>query len=168
MKTKRIVSVLLAVLIIFSLFAICAEGKQKLKPYRVPGGDTSFKAYAYYTAIAKGTPQWNIQKRAYTDKYGCRRIGQYYLVAVGSYYSKKLGDRFKVTLSTGKVINVYVCDFKADRDTDPSNMYSRHGNKKCVLEFYVAKSLYKKAKLMGDCSYIPGLKGKISKMEKYC
>lgn len=129
----------------------------------VPSGDTSFKSYTYYTCISRNSAQWDIQEMAYTDENGLRKIDNDYLVAMGSYYTDNLGDRFEITLSSGNTFTVRICDFKDDAHTNSTHQYSSNRN---VIEFYVDKSLNSKAKQMGDISYIDGFEGSITKITK--
>ena len=122
-----------------------------------------FKSYTNYKCLSRSSAQWKLQKKAYTDKNGLRKIGDDYLVAMGSYYTKHLGDRFKITLSTGKSFTVRICDFKANSDTNSTHQYTANG---CMIEFYVDSNLNSKARRMGDISYIKGFKGNITKVEK--
>lgn len=138
------------------------KSKTKLKSYKVPK-NMHFKSYTNYRCLSRSSAQWKLQKKAYTDKNGLRKIGDDYLVAMGSYYTKHLGDRFKITLSTGKSFTVRICDFKANSDTNSTHQYTANG---CMIEFYVDSNLNSKAKRMGDISYIKGFKGNITKVEK--
>lgn len=136
--------------------------KTKLKSYKVPK-NMHFKSYTNYKCLSRSSAQWELQKKAYTNKNGLRKIGDDYLVAMGSYYTKHLGDRFKITLSTGKSFTVRICDFKANSDTNSTHQYTANG---CMIEFYVDSNLNSKARQMGDISYIKGFKGNITKIEK--
>ena len=136
--------------------------KTKLKSFKVPK-NMHFKSYTNYKCLSRSSAQWKLQQKAYTDKNGLRKIGDDYLVAMGSYYTKHLGDRFKITLSTGKSFTVRICDFKANSDTNSTHQYTANG---CMIEFYVDSNLNSKARQMGDISYIKGFKGNITKVEK--
>lgn len=138
------------------------KNKVKYKSYKVPK-NKHFKSYTNYKCLSRSSAQWKLQKKAYTDKNGLRKIGDDYLVAMGSYYTKHLGDRFRITLSTGKTFTVRICDFKADSDTNSTHQYTRNG---CMIEFYVDNNLNSKAKQMGDISYIKGFSGNITKVER--
>lgn len=138
------------------------KSKTRLKSYKVPK-NMHFKSYTNYKCLSRSSAQWKLQKKAYTDKNGLRKIGDDYLVAMGSYYTKHLGDRFKITLSTGKSFTVRICDFKANSDTNSTHQYTANG---CMIEFYVDSNLNSKARQMGDISYIKGFKGNITKVEK--
>lgn len=138
------------------------KSKTKLKSYKV-SKNMHFKSYTNYKCLSRSSAQWKLQKKAYTDKNGLRKIGDDYLVAMGSYYTKHLGDRFKITLSTGKSFTVRICDFKANNDTNSTHQYTANG---CMIEFYVDSNLNSKARQMGDISYIKGFKGNIIKVEK--
>lgn len=59
------------------------------------------KTYAYYTAVtAKGSPQYALlnSDECYTDEEtGIRMIGDYYCVALGSFYGSTIGTRYRIT-----------------------------------------------------------------------
>lgn len=135
----------------------------------VPYGDTSFKSYMDYRAITnKESPQWLLEKKCKTDGKGLRRYGDDYVIAVGSFYSKHIGERLRITLDTGESFTAVVGDFKADCHTDGTNRYTMAGESKNVIEFIVdTKCLDRKAKLMGDISYITGMSGNIRSIEKH-
>lgn len=96
----------------------------KPEPFDVPDYDTSFKTYMNYKAITnKNSKQYKLQKLAYTDEDGIRRVDGDICVAVGSAYADSIGDRLEITLESGNTFTAVVGDFKADCDTDPENMY---------------------------------------------
>lgn len=91
----------------------------------LPDIDTSVKTFTDYRCYnIVGTPHNRLQQVCYTDSNGFRRFGEDYVVALGSYYSIDIGDRYRVTLDTGVEFTVILGDCKADCDTDPSNMYA--------------------------------------------
>jgi hypothetical protein len=166
---KKLISGLMAAAIILTS---SISGSAKSVEYRVPacgdGSYGSFKSYTGYTCVSKNSPQWYKvlnNKNAKTSKNGFRKVKKYYCVAMGSYYSKTLGDVFKIKTQNGS-FKVIICDFKADCHTDYSNSYTTHNN--CIVEFYVDSNKFNKtAKLMGDCSYAANkFKGKILKITK--
>lgn len=137
--------------------------------YAVPSGNTSFKSYMDYRAITnKNSAQWDLQTKCWTDKDGLRRKGDYYVVALGSYYADHIGDRFIVTLDTGVEIPVIVGDFKADKHTDATNRYTlTEDGRKNILEFVVdTQSLPEMARKMGDISYVSVFRGNVRSIER--
>jgi uncharacterized iron-regulated membrane protein len=122
----------------------------------LPAGiDTSAKTYMDYRAINAGTQQ-KLQNEAWTDDQGFRRLGDDYMVALGTYYGV-VGDRFEITLSYGKVFTAVKGDAKSNADTDVLHMH-KDGN---VIEFIVdAGAIEEKSKQRGDMSY-SGFSGKI-------
>lgn len=71
-----------------------------------------FKSYMPYSAITlKSSQQYVLQSQAYTDENGLRKIGDYYLVAMGQYYGT-IGDKFRITMSSGQQFNVIMGDMK--------------------------------------------------------
>lgn len=137
--------------------------------YAIPSGNTSFKSYMDYRAITnKNSAQWDLQTKCWTDKDGLRRKGDYYVVALGSYYADHIGDRFIVTLDTGVEIPVIVGDLKADKHTDATNRYTlTEDGRKNILEFVVdTQSLPEMARKMGDISYVSGFRGNVRSIER--
>ena len=116
------------------------------------------------------TPHYRLQQVAWTDEYGMRRYGDDYLVALGSYYSTDIGDRFEVTLDTGKTFTVMMADGKWDIDCDENNMYTPcidyngeyAGN---LLEFIMDKySVSNEMYSYGSLDYHEEFKGSVVKM----
>jgi hypothetical protein len=116
------------------------------------------------------TPHYRLQQVAWTDELGMRRYNNDYLVALGSYYSTNIGDRFEVTLDTGKTFTVMLADGKWDSDCDENNMYTPcvdyngeyAGN---LLEFIMDKySVSDEMYAYGSLDYYEEFKGSVSKM----
>lgn len=105
----------------------------------IPELDTSFKSYMdYRTITCRVSTQYKMQQEAYTDELGLRKIGDYYCVALGTYYSPNCGKRFHITTDTGNEFNVIVSDIKNDIHTDETNRYVPMSNDSGnVLEFVV-------------------------------
>lgn len=140
----------------------------------IPDCDTSFKAYMDYSCITDDTTmQWELQQTAYTDEYGLRKIGTDYCVAVGSYYSETVGERFKITLDSDNEFTVIISDLKKDEHTDVSNRYSpvydENGDfySANVLEFIVdVDQLHSMVTTLGTVSYYDEFEGNIVSIEK--
>lgn len=106
--------------------------------------DTTFKGYmclsmcsntssAQYRFMNSG--DFNIT----TDELGFVRYGNYYVVAMGTGYSSKVGSTFRITLDSGKQFDVILGDIKADGDTDSTNTYRPKGDGRGeVVEFIIA------------------------------
>ena len=134
---------------------ITTEETTEVVQYSVPEATGYFKSYTDYELLSKGSQQWNkiqCNANAYTDENGLRKVGEYYCVAMGSYYSNTLGDLFEIQTENGS-FKAIICDFKDDRHTDINNQYTLQNG--CVTEFYVdVYILNNTAKVMGDISYI--------------
>jgi hypothetical protein len=119
-----------------------------------------FKSYTDYNCLSRSSRQWELQTEAYTDSNGLRKIGDAYLVALGSYYGTTLGTRYTVTLSNGSVFDIILCDVKQDRHTDSTNRVCLSNGS--VLEFYVDSSaLPNEVNVMGTVSVIPYFSGSV-------
>lgn len=131
----------------------------------VPNINSSFKAYMDYRCITnKSSQQWKMQQEATTDvATGIRMYGEFYMVALGSYYAQQCGDKFIITLDSGKEFKIMIGDFKADKHTNSTHQYSRNNN---IVEFIVdTPSLSPKVRQMGDISYC-GFEGSITGISK--
>lgn len=140
----------------------------------VPTCNTEFKTYMDYRCITdKTSAQYELQQFAWTDEDGFRRIGDDYIVAMGTYYAENVGDRFKITLDTDNQITVIIGDIKQDIHTDYFNQYTPiydengiffSGN---VLEFIVDTDVLPKIpRRLGTVSYFDNLKGNIKSIER--
>ena len=124
--------------------------------------------YRFYNI--KGTPHNRLQLSAWTDEFGCRRYNDDYIVGLGSFYSVDIGDRFEVTLDTGRVFTIILGDGKADCDTDELNMFTpcfNYEGEYCanILEFIIDKDvMYDKCYQYGSLDYHDEFKGNIVKM----
>lgn len=140
----------------------------------IPTCNTEFKTYMDYRCITdKTSAQYELQQFAWTDEDGFRRIGNDYIVAMGTYYAENVGDRFKITLDTDNEITVIIGDIKQDVHTDYFNQYTPiydengiffSGN---VLEFIVDTDVLPKVpRRLGTVSYFNYLKGNIKSIER--
>ena len=140
----------------------------------IPTCNTEFKTYMDYRCITdKTSAQYELQQFAWTDEDGFRRIGDDYIVAMGTYYAENVGDRFKITLDTDNEITVIIGDIKQDTHTDYFNQYTPiydesgilfSGN---VLEFIVDTDVLPKVpRRLGTVSYFDYLKGNIKSIER--
>ena len=121
--------------------------------YDIPKS-SGFKSYMPYKAItSKNSPQYILQRdEAYTGEYGIRQVDGRYCVAVGSYFTDKIGTYLDLILENGIVIPCVLADQKADKDTCNKNIVTMHNG--CVSEFVIdSEYLDSKAKRMGDMSY---------------
>lgn len=109
------------------------------------------KSYMSYKAITlKTSDQYRLQKIAYTDENGFRKVGDRYCVAVGSYFTDVIGTYLDIILSDGTVIECILADQKADKHTDADNILAGDGS---LVEFVIDKSaLNQKVKRSGDVS----------------
>ena len=122
---------------------------------RISKSNTSMKSYMDYRAIKdKTSEQYKLQhsKDIYTDNEGFRRIGDNFIIAVGTYFGCNVGQEVMVKLSSGTTFKAIVGDIKANQHTDNINI--QHSVDGSVVEFLVDSSkLDETIKAMGDCSY---------------
>lgn len=140
----------------------------------LPQHNTDFKAFMDYRCLTDTTSeQWKLSQIAYTDKYGLRKVDDYYCVAMGSYYSSSVGDKFKITLENGNEFNVIIGDLKQDCHTDSKNQYTpvydNSGNfyGANVLEFIIDEDIVDEMVLtLGTVSYYEQFEGNITDIKK--
>ncbi len=136
--------------------------------YDIPDGDTSFKSFMDFRCITNtDSAQYELQQSCYTDEDGMRRYNTDYVIAMGSYYTSKIGSRYRIQLDGGRVFYATVGDFKADEHTDAMNQYTASGNgSKNIVEFIVdTDALPDLTKEMGDISY-NGFNGNVTSIER--
>lgn len=130
-----------------------------------PSNFGTFKSYTDYRCLSRSSPQWRLQEQAYTDENGLRKIGNAYLVAMGSYYGTALGTKYIVTLSNGNSFTVMLCDGKADRHTDANNQVCLANGS--VIEFYVeADKMPSIVRQLGSVGALEQFSGSIISIEK--
>lgn len=124
-----------------------------------------FKSYTDYRMLSRSSAQWKLQEQAYTDENGLRKIGDAYLVAMGSYYGRELGSTFQVTLSNGNSFSVMLCDMKDDRHTDANNQICLSNGS--VIEFYVDTDVMPSiVRQMGTVGALEQFSGSIVSIER--
>ena len=114
------------------------EENEKIKNAKNMGVSTqasSFKSYMDYRTITdKSSDQYKLRQMATTDSNGLRKIGDYYCVAMGTFYGK-VGDTFYVETDEGASWKVILADIKSDKHTDSTNRYTKANG--CMMEFLV-------------------------------
>lgn len=132
--------------------------------------NSDMKSYMDYRAIkSKSSKQYKLQQlpEVYTDENGYRRLGEHYMIALGTYYSPSAGYIFKIKLDTGREFTAVTGDIKADKDTDETRR--QHKKDKSVVEFIVSQDkIHPLAKNGGSMSKCPNsnMKGNVVKIEK--
>lgn len=101
-----------------------------------------WKSWTHYTVYADDSKQEILQRIAYTDENGLRKVGEYFCVALGSYYGTEIGLVYEITLDDNGILKTFkavLCDQKSDRHTDPTHRYTEsHG---CIVEFCIDKNV---------------------------
>ena len=113
-----------------------------------------FKSYMPYTAItSKSSPQYILQNQyAYTGEFGIRKVEDRFCIAIGQFSNARVGTYVDLILENEIVIPCIVGDFKANINTDSSNIVTGHNG--CVSEFLIDNAtLDVTAKKIGDISY---------------
>lgn len=107
------------------------------------------KSFMPYQAITnRSSKQYKLQKMSYTGKYGIRMYDGRYLIALGSYYTHKVGQYVDLILYNGEVIECILGDCKANKHTDGLNITTKDGS---LAEFIVnIGSLPRRVRISGD------------------
>ena len=154
---------------------VCAKYLKKKRSkyisYQSPSAST-FKSYEDADCITDSTKlaQGRLKKKYHLDKSGVWMVGNRYCIAVGSYYTKKIGVKIDLVLSHNGRKHTLKCitaDSKSDKDTINNHRIHKDGS---IVEFVVKTSaLNKKARYTwGDISYAgKQFKGKIVKIKVY-
>ena len=133
----------------------------------LPNVSGKCKTWANYQAVTcKSTPQYKLlnSDECYTDpETGIRKVGDYYCIALGSYYGSKIGQKYIITLSSGKKFKAILCDQKSDRHTDENHQYAVKNQD--IIEFYIDRA-YKPAAVDGSYDVLPQFKGAVVSIEK--
>lgn len=130
----------------------------------VPSEISNFKSYMDYRTITHGA-QLELQKQAYTDANGCRKIGNYFCIALGSYYGSEIGAKYRIHLSDGTSFLGILADQKADKDTNATNQYTIYNRD--IIEFIVdTNRLPSAVQLSGSLSSLEKFEGKVVGIDK--
>ena len=155
---------------------VCAKylkkNRSKYRTYQSPSSNT-FKSYEDADCITNSTQlaQGRLKKKYHLDySSGVWMVGDRYCIAVGSYYTKKIGVKIDLVLSHNGRKHTLKCitaDSKADKDTINNHRVHKDGS---VVEFVVkTSSLPRKARYTyGDVSYAgKQFRGKIVEIRVY-
>lgn len=147
------------------------ENKIKYKSYSSPSSKT-FKSFEDAKYITKNVniPQGKLKSQYHLDYHsGVWMVGNRYCIAVGSYYTKKIGVKIDLVLSHNGRKHTLKCiaaDSKSDNNTVNKHRIHKDGS---IVEFVVnTKYLSLKSLKTGDVSYAnKKYKGKIIKINVY-
>lgn len=79
-----------------------------------------FKSYMDYRALNNpNLIEYKLQQRAITDERGFRKLDGCYMIAIGTGWNVKVGEKVLVVLSTGYSFKAIMGDTKSDFHTDP-------------------------------------------------
>ena len=144
-------------------------------PLNVPNIDSTFKSYMDYRAVTNtDSPQYKYIKRwGWSDGEGFMRAsgerdlgiaGDYYMIALGSYYGTEVGTKYRIITDTGNLFYGVLCDLKDDRHTNSTRQYAGNND---IVEFIVdTGALNKDVKVMGSANVYMPLNGNIASIEQ--
>lgn len=110
------------------------------------------------------SPQYKLNKLCKTDKEGFRKLGEAYLVAMGTYYGNRddIGKLYYITFkcSNGKKVTIKAAlgDIKSDKETDSLHQYHAHGDKSVVEFIMGSRSNSHNATIQKKFGTITGIK----------
>ena len=98
-----------------------------------------------------GTDQHEMKSKYRLDSSGIWTYDGRWCIAVGSYYTTKVGQYVDIVLKNGTTITGILADCKADKDTDSTRRQNANGS---IVEFVVNESnLSSEVKKHGSCAY---------------
>lgn len=145
--------------------------EQIYESLEIPQGRTDNFMYMDYRALTNtASKQYELQQYAWTDSQGFRRYGDYYMVAMGTYYGY-VGDTFRITTDRDNCYDVILGDCKG---TDAVSYDGNHswyhvaGDYRLnVVEFIVqTEYLPSEVTLHGDCGVLENIGGNVVKIER--
>ena len=177
---RKIISIISIIVLILFCLVLTSFNANALSitytPLDVPTYiNSSWKTWMPYTALSKTSPQRKyIETYGWTDSNGFLRCNaerdlgvtdDYYIVAMGTYYAKYVGMKFRITTNTGNIFYAAIGDFKANIHTNSTNQYGL--NKKDIVEMIVNRPyLNSLVKQMGTANVYMPLNGSITKIER--
>lgn len=145
--------------------------EQVYESLEIPQGRTDNFMYMDYRALTNtASKQYELQQYAWTDSRGFRRYGDYYMVAMGTYYGY-VGDTFKITTDRGNCYDVILGDCKGADAVSYDGYYSWYhvaGNGKINLVEFIVQTEYLPSEviIMGDCGVLNNIGGNVVKIER--
>ena len=130
-------------------------------PKDTAGATKTYMDYKTVTNTASKQYALLNSKKAYT-KDGFRMYDDCYCIALGSFYSREIGTKFEIELSTGVKLNCILGDQKSDRHTDVNHQYAVNNGD--IVEFIIDGLVLPG----GDVSMIPGFEGEVVGIKKIC
>ena len=91
----------------------------------------------YRCITSKSSPQYKLQQIATTASNGVRTVNGRYCIALGSYFTSKVGKYVDLVLANGNIIQCVIGDQKKNRDTNSQNAIGNDGS---AAEFIVETS----------------------------
>ena len=176
LKLKMLFGAMLSLMIVVTVCISVTALSVTYTELGVPNINSSFKTYMDYRCVTNtSSPQYKfINTWGWVDDNGFLRCSgesdfgvtdNYYVVAMGSYYSTTPGDKFRITTDTGNVFYTAIGDLKDDRHTNSTHQYTIGTND--ILEFLVyTPTLLRDVKFHGSANVYMPLNGSIAKVEK--
>ena len=172
---KKIIAILITMIISFTMSVSAFAQSVTYEAMGVPNINSSFKTWMDYKLCAKGSAQRNFSDTwGWMDSEGFMRCSgekelgindDYYLVALGSYYGRTIGTKYKITTDTGNIFYVVLAEYKDNSETNSTNQYATANNN--IIEFLIHPTyLNYQVKFIGSANVLAPLNGSIIKIEK--
>lgn len=153
---------------------------KKRKSMAVPELDTSFHTFMSWQAITNPASaqyafreNWLIDENGLMVYYNPHTQEFEYVIALGQYYTRTVGERFEIEFDNGAKYRFVVGDVKQNAHTDPTNRYRCTGGARVnVVEFLVnthpkfGAVIPPEVKKMGTLSALPEFDGKVAAIRK--
>lgn len=166
-RKKRVLSVVTILMLLFTNPVL-----SQAKSYKAPWNN-GFKSYedAHCITNSRKLPQGKLKRKYVLSKYGVYTVNGRYCIAVGSYYSKKVGTKMDLVLrdnGKNRVLKCILADCKADQDTNKTHQV--HKGDGSIVEFVVQTGALPRraAYITGDVSDAGRpFRGRIIKIKVY-
>jgi len=130
----------------------------------LPKGSTGeFKSIENASSITdQDSKQWHFKQLWRTDNLGFKRFGNYYIVAMGTFYAQYIGQIFLITFEEREILCM-IGDVKRDSDCI-NQMYDKRD--KSIVEFVVDETVMSDSiQSLGNLSTL-GMGGKLISIER--
>lgn len=127
--------------------------------------NSSFKSYMDGAMITcKTSRAYQVIKELHVEN-GLYTDGKYIAIAISSYYGN-VGDKFRITLSSGKTFLAIMSDTKASHELNEKYEHADGSLIEFIIDTDEARKYYPKAILTGNFNNTDEYKGEIVKIER--
>ena len=128
--------------------------------------NSSFKSYMDGSKITDRTSKAYELKETLKVENGLYKDGDFIAIAISNHYGN-VGDRFKITLSSGNVFYAIMCDTKKEHELNEKKEHPDTSLIEFIIDIDEAKKHYKQCIINGSFNYDDQFKGNIIKIERW-